>query len=46
MGISEIMGLFGNFGVLAGLLAVVAIVLYLAPSRCGLRPGPRVRTWD
>ena len=31
MGISEIMGLFGNFGVLAGLLAVVAIVLYLAP---------------
>jgi len=31
MGISEIMGLFGNFGVLVGLLAIVAIVLYLAP---------------
>ena len=31
MGISEIVGLFGNFGVLIGLLAVVAIVLYLVP---------------
>jgi len=31
MGISEIMGLSGNFGVLVVLLAVVAIVLYLAP---------------
>ncbi len=31
MGISEIVGLFGSFGVLVGLLAVVAIVLYLAP---------------
>ncbi len=31
MGISEITGLFGGFSVLVGLLAVGAIVLYLAP---------------
>ena len=31
MGISEVMGVFGNFSVLVGFLAVVAIVLYLAP---------------
>ncbi len=31
MGVPEIVGLFGNFGVLIGLLAFVAIVLYLAP---------------
>ena len=31
MGIAEIVGLFGNFGVFVGLLAVVAVVLYLAP---------------
>ena len=31
MDVSEIFGLFGNFSVLVGLLAVVAIVLYLAP---------------
>jgi len=31
MGIAEIVGSLGNFGVLVGLLVVVAIVLYLAP---------------
>ncbi len=31
MGVEEIGGWFGNFGLLAGLLAAVAIVLYLAP---------------
>lgn len=31
MGISEIAPLFGSFSVLIGLLAVVALVLYLAP---------------
>ncbi len=31
MGIAEIVGLFSNFGALIGLLAIIAIVLYLAP---------------
>jgi len=31
MDIAELVGLFGNFGVLIGLLAIIAIVLYLAP---------------
>jgi len=31
MGVSEVVSLFGGFGVFVGLLAVVAIVLYLAP---------------
>ncbi len=31
MGIAEIVGLLSNFGALIGLLAIIAIVLYLAP---------------
>ena len=46
MGISEIAPLFGSFSVLIGLLAVVALVLYLAPIPLWIAAWARVRTSD
>ena len=45
MGIVEVAGLLGTFGVLILVLAVIAFILISGPSPRGSRPGHRARTW-